>query len=128
MADNSDLSNKDKPVDDSKAAANMDTLGVAFHTDPRHQHSHAKAPLHQAHDQPSGDAARERKLLDKKRKRIDDDDGSDGNAEKPSKKMLCARPFASMRGHSAFLTFATAGNALQPDPNEEQSSSSLKDE
>ena len=32
-------------------------------------------------------------------------------------KILCARPFAQMRGHSAFLTFATAGNALQPDPN-----------
>jgi len=32
-------------------------------------------------------------------------------------KILCARPFNQMRGHSAFLTFATAGNALQPDPN-----------
>lgn len=58
---------------------------------------------------------------DKKRKRTDEEDGSDGDAKKSSKQMLCARPFASMRGHSAFLTFATAGNALQPDPNEEQS-------
>lgn len=31
-------------------------------------------------------------------------------------KILCARPFAQMRGHTAFLTFATAGNALRPDP------------
>jgi tRNA (adenine57-N1/adenine58-N1)-methyltransferase len=26
------------------------------------------------------------------------------------KRVLCARPFATMKGHSAFLTFATAGN------------------
>ena len=32
-------------------------------------------------------------------------------------KLLCARPFAQMRGHSAFLTFATAGNAPRADPN-----------
>ncbi|KAL3777620.1 hypothetical protein ACHAW5_006771 [Stephanodiscus triporus] len=37
---------------------------------------------------------------------------------KAKKKMLCARPFAQMRGHTAFLTFATAGNAPRPDPNE----------
>jgi tRNA (adenine57-N1/adenine58-N1)-methyltransferase len=35
-----------------------------------------------------------------------------------NKKILCARPFAQMRGHTAFLTFATAGNAPRPDPNE----------
>ncbi|KAL3808191.1 hypothetical protein ACHAXA_009546 [Cyclostephanos tholiformis] len=35
-----------------------------------------------------------------------------------NKKILCARPFAQMRGHTAFLTFATAGNTPQPDPNE----------
>ena len=34
-----------------------------------------------------------------------------------SRKILCARPFAHMRGHTAFLTFATAGNKLRPDPN-----------
>lgn len=34
-----------------------------------------------------------------------------------SRNALCARPFPSMRGHTAFLTFATAGIALQPDPN-----------
>ncbi|KAL7550476.1 hypothetical protein ACHAWF_013698 [Thalassiosira exigua] len=34
-------------------------------------------------------------------------------------KILCARPFAQMRGHTAFLTFATAGNALRPDPNKD---------
>ena len=27
-------------------------------------------------------------------------------------KILCARPFAQMRGHSAFFTFTTASNAL----------------
>jgi tRNA (adenine57-N1/adenine58-N1)-methyltransferase catalytic subunit len=35
----------------------------------------------------------------------------------PVQKVLVARPFVSMRGHSAFLTFATAGLAPQPDPN-----------
>lgn len=33
------------------------------------------------------------------------------------KKILVARPFVNMRGHTAFLTFATAGNVPQPDPN-----------
>lgn len=33
------------------------------------------------------------------------------------KKILVARPFVNMRGHTAFLTFATAGNLPQPDPN-----------
>jgi tRNA (adenine57-N1/adenine58-N1)-methyltransferase catalytic subunit len=32
------------------------------------------------------------------------------------KKILVARPFNTMRGHTAFLTFATAGNILQPHP------------
>ena len=36
------------------------------------------------------------------------------------RKLLVARPFATMRGHTAFLTFATAGNKSWPDPNEEQ--------
>jgi hypothetical protein len=36
---------------------------------------------------------------------------------KRAKKFLVARPFAVMRGHTAFLTFATAGNKAQPDPN-----------
>jgi tRNA (adenine57-N1/adenine58-N1)-methyltransferase len=35
---------------------------------------------------------------------------------KKRKAMICARPFNTMKGHSAFLTFATAGNKLQPDP------------
>jgi len=30
------------------------------------------------------------------------------------RKLLCARPFATMRGHSAFLTFAIAGNKSHP--------------
>jgi tRNA (adenine57-N1/adenine58-N1)-methyltransferase len=34
------------------------------------------------------------------------------------RKMLCARPFSTMRGHTAFLTFATAGNKCFPDPNQ----------
>jgi len=33
------------------------------------------------------------------------------------RKVLVARPFVTMRGHTAFLTFATAGNVPQPDPN-----------
>jgi len=33
------------------------------------------------------------------------------------RKVLVARPFATMRGHTAFLTFATAGNRMWPDPN-----------
>ena len=33
------------------------------------------------------------------------------------KRMIVARPFATMRGHTAFLTFCTAGNKVQPDPN-----------
>ena len=38
----------------------------------------------------------------------------------PSKrrKLLCARPFPNMRGHTAFLTFAHAGNKAYPDPRE----------
>ena len=32
------------------------------------------------------------------------------------RKLLCARPFGTMRGHTAFLTFATAGNKMWPDP------------
>ena len=32
-------------------------------------------------------------------------------------KMLCARPFATIKGHTAFLTFANAGNKSYPDPN-----------
>ena len=36
---------------------------------------------------------------------------------KPSKKLLCARPFHLIKGHSVSLTFATAGNAPRPDFN-----------
>ena len=43
--------------------------------------------------------------------------GPNGDAEKVTSKMLVARPFVMMRGHTAFLTFATAGNVAQPDPN-----------
>lgn len=32
------------------------------------------------------------------------------------RKFLVARPFTIMRGHTAFLTFATSGNAPQPNP------------
>jgi tRNA (adenine57-N1/adenine58-N1)-methyltransferase len=35
------------------------------------------------------------------------------------RKVLVARPFVMMRGHTAFLTFCTAGNKPQPDPNME---------
>ena len=43
--------------------------------------------------------------------------GSNGEKEKVTSKMVVARPFVMMRGHTAFLTFATAGNLPQPDPN-----------
>lgn len=43
--------------------------------------------------------------------------GGAGASSAKRKKMLVARPFVNMRGHTAFLTFATAGNKLQPDPN-----------
>ena len=39
------------------------------------------------------------------------------------KKVLVARPFSMMRGHTAFLTFATAGNRKHDDPNTLPSSS-----
>jgi len=37
-------------------------------------------------------------------------------SEKKSKRKLVARPFVIMRGHTAFLTFATSGNVLRPKP------------
>jgi tRNA (adenine57-N1/adenine58-N1)-methyltransferase catalytic subunit len=46
--------------------------------------------------------------------------GNRPNSETSGKrrgKLIVARPFTSMRGHSAFLTFATAGYTPQPDPN-----------
>ena len=53
-----------------------------------------------------------------------DKESSEGNSKhdqqnmsKKRKRMLCARPFGTMRGHSAFLTFATAGIKRHPDPN-----------
>ena len=49
-------------------------------------------------------------LLGQKRK------GDELEKEPEPKRLLCARPFAQMRGHSAFLTFATSGNTLRPDP------------
>ena len=40
-----------------------------------------------------------------------------GKKRKVTNKILCARPFSQMRGHTAYLTFATAGNKPRPDPN-----------
>jgi tRNA (adenine57-N1/adenine58-N1)-methyltransferase len=37
-------------------------------------------------------------------------------SKRRSKTKLVARPFVMMRGHTAFLTFATSGNALKPKP------------
>lgn len=37
-------------------------------------------------------------------------------SKRKSKTKLVARPFVIMRGHTAFLTFATSGNALKPKP------------
>jgi tRNA (adenine57-N1/adenine58-N1)-methyltransferase len=36
--------------------------------------------------------------------------------DEEKKKLVVARPFVTMRGHTAFLTFATAGNKPQPNP------------
>jgi tRNA (adenine57-N1/adenine58-N1)-methyltransferase len=44
-------------------------------------------------------------------------DCSNSKKRKVTNKILCARPFSQMRGHTAYLTFATAGNAKRPDPN-----------
>ena len=41
---------------------------------------------------------------------------TESRTEVKVRKMVCTRPFNNMRGHTAFLTFATAGNILQPDP------------
>lgn len=43
---------------------------------------------------------------------------ADATAGSKRKKILVTRPFAVMRGHTAFLTFCTAGNEPQPDPNQ----------
>ena len=51
-----------------------------------------------------------------------DQASSDNNATAGSKrkKLLVTRPFAMMRGHTAFLTFCTAGITPQPDPNQQE--------
>lgn len=44
---------------------------------------------------------------------------NEADGKVPAKrKKLCARPFSSMRGHTAFLTFATAGLKIRPNPSE----------
>jgi tRNA (adenine57-N1/adenine58-N1)-methyltransferase len=63
------------------------------------------------------------KPKEKEDKALNDEKGNnkkrsnDSSNVGPTKKILCARPFAHMRGHTAFLTFATASNTLRPDPN-----------
>mmetsp|Transcript_19679 Transcript_19679/g.29440 ORF Transcript_19679/g.29440 Transcript_19679/m.29440 type:complete len:492 (-) Transcript_19679:1269-2744(-) len=44
-------------------------------------------------------------------------DEVEGNPCK-KRKLVCARPFGTIKGHTAFLTFAHAGNKSHPDPNE----------
>jgi hypothetical protein len=44
------------------------------------------------------------------------------------KRVLIARPFSAMRGHTAFLTFATSGNALQSHPESSEELSNAKDD
>jgi tRNA (adenine57-N1/adenine58-N1)-methyltransferase catalytic subunit len=39
------------------------------------------------------------------------------NKKRKNRSILVARPFVTMRGHTAFLTFATSGLQMQPDPN-----------
>jgi tRNA (adenine57-N1/adenine58-N1)-methyltransferase len=50
------------------------------------------------------------------------------NSNKRKRSILVARPFVSMRGHTAFLTFATAGNRPQPNPLEQKSTLCPSDE
>jgi hypothetical protein len=50
--------------------------------------------------------------------------GGNSNGNTKRKKMLVARPFTVMRGHTAFLTFATAGILPQVNPNMELDSTS----
>jgi hypothetical protein len=51
---------------------------------------------------------------------IDETTTTNNNKPTSTKQMLCARPFNNMRGHTAFLTFATASYSPQPDPNEQE--------
>ena len=44
-------------------------------------------------------------------------DNAESRTRKRNRTILVARPFVTMRGHTAFLTFATAGLVLQPNPN-----------
>jgi len=55
---------------------------------------------------------------DKSKQQIDRDDINRQQSSAKKRKMICARPFANMRGHTAFLTFAKAGNKIYPDPNQ----------
>jgi tRNA (adenine57-N1/adenine58-N1)-methyltransferase len=50
----------------------------------------------------------------------DDNDNitKDSRKRKRNRTIVVARPFVTMRGHTAFLTFATAGLVAQPNPNE----------
>ena len=45
------------------------------------------------------------------------DTKNESGMRKRNRTILVARPFVTMRGHTAFLTFATAGLVLYPDPN-----------
>jgi tRNA (adenine57-N1/adenine58-N1)-methyltransferase catalytic subunit len=45
------------------------------------------------------------------------DDEKEQFANRPATTMLVARPFTTIKGHTAFLTFATAGLLPQPNPN-----------
>eukprot|EP00978_Attheya_sp_CCMP212_P017311 scaffold46075_cov45-Attheya_sp.AAC.1 len=59
----------------------------------------------------------------KKKTKLNDevvDESKKNHNNTPRRTMQVARPFASMRGHTAFLTFATAGNKPQPDPNQKE--------
>jgi hypothetical protein len=42
---------------------------------------------------------------------------ADEEATTNEQQMLVARPFVAIKGHTAFLTFATAGLLPQPNPN-----------
>ena len=75
----------------------------------------AEADNEKSEQETEGDlTAKEGKTIEED---ADEANGTASTSMPKRKKVLVARPFSTMRGHTAFLTFATAGNKRQPDPN-----------
>jgi hypothetical protein len=72
----------------------------------------------------AGDSEATKSIEDNNEESLETEENKKDEEEKKetpvdTKKMLVARPFVTMRGHTAFLTFATTGLLPQPDPNAE---------